>query len=46
MSVTTVRAIIAEVIADFCINYCKYAKECEERMEKGEELRDCPLDRL
>lgn len=43
MSVT---AILDEVKEDICKNYCKYAKECEERMEAGEELRECPLDRL
>lgn len=38
--------ILEEVKTDFCLNYCKYAAECQERFEKGEELRDCPLDRL
>ena len=41
-----VTQILEEVKEDFCKNYCKYSKECEERLEEGEELRDCPLDRL
>ena len=41
-----VTQILDEVKEDVCKNYCKYSKECEERMEAGEELRDCPLDRL
>lgn len=38
--------ILEEVKADICNNYCKYKEECDKRMEAGEELRDCPLDRL
>ena len=43
MSVTET---IEEVKDDFCRNYCKYAEECEERMEADEALRPCPLDKL
>lgn len=42
----TLTQILDEVKEDICKNYCKYAKECAERMEAGEELRECPLDRL
>ena len=41
-----VTQILEEVKVTFCKEYCKYAEECEERLDKGEELRDCPLDRL
>ena len=42
----TVEAMLEHIKEDFCNNYCKYAKECEERMDNGEELRPCPLDKL
>lgn len=42
----TATEIIEQVKEDFCRNYCKYTEECEERMEKDEDLRECPLDRL
>lgn len=38
--------IIAEVKADFCRNYCKYAEECDARMANNEEQIPCPLDKL
>ena len=41
-----VTEIIEQVKQEFCMEYCKYYEECEERAENGEKLRDCPLDRL
>ena len=42
----SVTELIDQVKEDICKNYCKYAEECEERLENGEELRKCPLDKL
>ena len=42
----TVIEILEEVNEDFCMNYCKYKEECDEKMEANEDLRECPLDRL
>lgn len=42
----TVMALLGEATNEFCLNFCKYSGECEERMEKGEELRPCPLDSI
>lgn len=42
----TATEITEQAKEDFCMNYCKYTEECEERMEKDEDLRECPLDRL
>lgn len=42
----TVTEIIEDVRNDICSNFCKYAEECDQKMEKNEEPRKCPLDRL
>lgn len=42
----TATEMIEEAKDEFCKGYCKYAAECEERMEKDELLRPCPLDKL
>lgn len=43
---TSVTDIIEVVKEKFCINFCKYADECQAKLEAGEDLRPCPLDRL
>lgn len=43
----TLTQILEEVKEDICDNYCKYAEQCYEAMENGEEDSIiCPLDRL
>lgn len=37
--------IIAQVKEEICREYCKYAEECTEKLENGENV-SCPLDRL
>lgn len=43
---STVTEIIEEVKNDFCLNYCKYTGECDKKLDEGEDMRPCPLDRL
>lgn len=42
----TVEIILEQVKNEFCNDYCKYTGECTEKMDNGEELRPCPLDKL
>ena len=45
MSEKSVIDIIEEVKEEICDSYCKFVKECTEKLEENENFY-CPLDKL
>ncbi len=40
----TITELLSKATNEFCLNFCKYAEECEMNMLLDKELRPCPLD--